>query len=75
MSAYLLAGANRGIGLELLRQAAKTGEKVFACVRNSFGAAQLQSLAASSVGRVRLIEMDAAELIDIVRMTRSVGRW
>jgi NAD(P)-dependent dehydrogenase (short-subunit alcohol dehydrogenase family) len=58
MSAYLITGANRGIGLELVRQAAETGEKVFACVRNPSAAQALQEIASQSAGRVRVIEMD-----------------
>lgn len=60
MSAYLITGANRGIGLELARQAAATGETVFACARDPGGAGALHELAESSGGRVRVIELDVA---------------
>lgn len=58
MSAYCITGANRGIGLELVRQAAASGARVFACARNPAGSAELQRLAADSDGRVRVIELD-----------------
>ena len=60
MSAFLITGANRGIGLELVRQAAATGEKVFACARNPSAAEELLEIASASGGRVRVIEMDVA---------------
>jgi NAD(P)-dependent dehydrogenase (short-subunit alcohol dehydrogenase family) len=60
MSAYLITGANRGIGLELARQAVATGETVFACARNPASASALQELAKSAGGRVRVIELDVA---------------
>lgn len=60
MSAYLITGANRGIGLELARRAAATGETVFACARNPASADALNDLASKSGSRVRVIEMDVA---------------
>ncbi len=61
MSSYLITGANRGIGLELARQAAAAGGHVFACVRNPSAASDLQSLADKSDGRVRIIKMDVGD--------------
>ncbi len=61
MSSYLITGANRGIGLELVRQAAAAGATVFACVRNPSAAQDLQDLADKSDGRVRVIKMDVGD--------------
>ena len=44
----LITGANRGIGLEFVRQYAAAGCRVFACCREPHNAAALASLAASS---------------------------
>ena len=44
MSRILVTGANRGIGLEFVRQYAEAGEKVIACCRNPATADDLQAL-------------------------------
>ena len=72
MGAYLITGANRGIGLELVRQAAETAEPVFACVRNVTGATELQLLAGKSGGRVRIIEMDVGREASIAAAAAQV---
>lgn len=61
MSGYLITGANRGIGLELTRQAAQTGERIFACTRHPDAADALQELAKLSGGRVRVVAMDVGD--------------
>lgn len=61
MSSYLITGANRGIGLELVRQTAAKGERVFACVRNPSAARDLKGIADGSDGRVRIIKMDVGD--------------
>lgn len=73
MSAYLITGANRGIGLELARQAAATGEQVFACARNPASADTLHDLANKSDGRVRVIEMDVASEASIAAAARHLA--
>ena len=47
MTTYLITGANRGIGLEMTRQALERGEHVIATCRNPDDAAQLSSLSGS----------------------------
>ncbi len=66
MSSYLITGANRGIGLELVRQAAAAGENVFACVRNPSAAQDPQALAARSGGRVHVVTMDVGDEASIM---------
>ena len=59
MPTYLITGANRGIGLELVRQLAGRGDVVVATVRDRARAADLDDLAART-GRVTVAELDAA---------------
>lgn len=61
MSAYLITGANRGIGLELARQCAASGESVFACARKPDEAVALAELVRESGGRVRIVQMDVGD--------------
>lgn len=44
MTTFLITGANRGIGLELTRQAAARGDRVLACCRSPQSALELQAL-------------------------------
>lgn len=48
MTTVLVTGANRGLGLEFVRQYAADGAKVFACARKPDGADALQQLAKSN---------------------------
>lgn len=51
----LIAGASRGIGLEMARQAAARGDRVIASARSAEGAAALESVAA------QVLEMDVTD--------------
>ena len=54
MSTVLITGANRGIGLEHVRQYAATGAQVIACCRDPNAADELQAIAAAYPGKVRV---------------------
>lgn len=60
MRTVLITGANRGIGLELSRQYAHEAI-VVACCRKPEKANDLNSLAASSSGRVRVSSLDVTD--------------
>ncbi len=64
MSTLLVTGANRGIGLELVRQYASDNQRVIACCRNPDDAAELTALA--QVHEVTIQPLDVAnfEAID-----------
>ena len=60
----LITGANRGIGLELVNQFAKSGWQVLACCRNPANASELQSLS----GQNPNIEIHALDVTDYKQM-------
>ena len=57
----LVTGANRGIGLEFVRQYSAKGWRVIATTRDPAGARELQAIAGASGGRV------AVERLDVTR--------
>jgi NAD(P)-dependent dehydrogenase (short-subunit alcohol dehydrogenase family) len=58
MTTVLVTGANRGIGLELVRQYAADGAEVIACARDLEAATALSSLAREAGRRVRPMALD-----------------
>ena len=57
----LITGANRGIGLEMTRQAAAAGHQVTAACRKPDKADELNALAADSGGRITVIGMEVRD--------------
>lgn len=60
----LITGANRGIGLEYVRQYAESGSQVYATVRDPAQATSLQQLAAE-YSNVVLLTLDVADITTI----------
>lgn len=73
MTTVLITGANRGIGLALAQQYAASGAEVIGCCREPAKADILKELAASSGGRVRLIQLDVADEGSIASLRRTLG--
>jgi len=73
MTTTLITGANRGIGLELVRQYAADGWQVFAAARNPANAAELQQLAQEFTGRVQVLIMDVTNTQSIKAAAAQVG--
>lgn len=73
MKTVLITGANRGIGLALTHQYAASGAKVVAACRNPASAEELQKLANSFSGRVRVIPLDVADEASITSLKDTLG--
>ena len=73
MANVLITGANRGIGLELIRVYAEAGDRVFAFCRSPEAADKLNSLAGSSAGKVRVHAMDVGDGQSIAQAAKAVG--
>ncbi len=58
----LITGANRGIGLEMVRYAMEQGWRVFACCRNPHNAEKLFNIAKLSNGQISVHIADMLEL-------------
>jgi len=69
MPTVLITGANRGLGLEFCRQYAQAGWVVLAACRDPFGAAALQTLAAShrdlSIHRLDVADFDHVDRLAV----------
>ena len=65
MSAVLVTGASRGLGLEFARQYAADGWKVYAACRRPDEASALGQLAAKSGGRVEVIALDVTDTASV----------
>ena len=67
MGTWLVTGANRGIGLEYVRQLASAGETVIATARNPAEAAELAKLAEAN-DRVRLEALDLEDRASVIAL-------
>jgi NAD(P)-dependent dehydrogenase (short-subunit alcohol dehydrogenase family) len=65
MTDVLVTGANRGIGLEFVRQYKAQGARVYACCRTPEKADDLNRIAQSSKGKVTLHRLDVTSEDDI----------
>lgn len=72
MTTILITGANRGIGLEFVRQYADAGATIHACARKPAEAAALADIAAKSGGRVQVHALDVADFAAIDSLARDL---
>ncbi|MGJ0535112.1 MAG: SDR family oxidoreductase [Methylocystis sp.] len=72
MPTLLITGANRGLGLEFVKQYAAAGWRVLACCRMPATAENLQALSDASQGRVTLHALDVADLSDIDALAQQL---
>ncbi len=73
MPTYLITGANRGIGLELARQAAARGARVFATCRDPAHAEELQNAAAASDGKIEIFELEVTSDDSLTALKTRIG--
>lgn len=72
MPTALITGANRGLGLEFVRQYAQDGWRVHACCRDPRAATELAALAGGSKGAVQVHALDVADFAQIERLARAL---
>jgi NAD(P)-dependent dehydrogenase (short-subunit alcohol dehydrogenase family) len=73
VNTVLITGANRGLGLEFVRQYAADGWRVIAACRDPGAAGELNRLAAASGGRIALIALDVSDLGSVSAAAQSLG--
>lgn len=61
MASLLITGANRGIGLEFVRQYLENGDRVYATCRNPDGAKELQELKSSYPDELEIVKLDVED--------------
>lgn len=69
----LITGANRGIGLEMARQYAADGWRVYACCRQPERAPALSRLAADTAGRLSVHPLDVTNAAQVAALSAVLG--
>jgi NAD(P)-dependent dehydrogenase (short-subunit alcohol dehydrogenase family) len=72
MAVAFITGANRGIGLALVKAYAGRRDKAFAAVRHASDRAELDAYAAAHPNWVEVIEMDVSDAAEIGRARRKL---
>lgn len=73
MAQYLITGANRGLGLEFVRQLLARGDRVVAACRHTARASELNQFSGEHPGRLKVLPLDIAEPRSIAELVREVG--
>ena len=69
----LVTGANRGLGLEFVKQYAEAGATVYACCRGLQSANGLREVSQASGGKVSLHALDVANPASIAALAKDFG--
>lgn len=72
MAVVLITGANRGIGLALVKAYAGRRDKVIACVRATSDRDALDAVVAAAPKWIEVIEMDVSDPMEIARTRRRL---
>lgn len=73
MKTIMITGANRGIGIELVKQYAANADRVLACCRQPQSADNLQQIASDSDGRVLIYPLDVTRAQDVEKLKKEIG--
>lgn len=73
MAQYLITGANRGLGLEFVRQLLARGDRVIAACRHAARASELNQFSGEYPGRLKVLPLDVADPRSITELVREVG--
>jgi NAD(P)-dependent dehydrogenase (short-subunit alcohol dehydrogenase family) len=69
MTTILITGANRGIGLEFVKQYAAEGADIIACCREPAKAADLKAI----TGKVRVMKLDVGDAASVDALKKELG--
>lgn len=73
MRRVVVTGANRGLGLEFVRQLAARGHDIVAGVRQPKTADALNKLASKSAGRITVVRLDVGDPEDVAAAALHIG--
>ena len=73
MPHYLITGANRGLGLEFVRQLLARGDAVTACCREPSTATELHALGQSAGDRFKTLALDVTDASVIAKLPDQLG--
>ena len=68
MQTILITGANRGLGLEMVKQYLQAGWHVIACCRTPRKARELAALANSATGQLTILGLDVQQVKQVQRL-------
>ncbi|MDR0997849.1 MAG: SDR family NAD(P)-dependent oxidoreductase, partial [Treponema sp.] len=68
---YLISGANRGLGLELVREGARLGIEIIAACRSR--GEELSALAGAHPALIRIVSMDVADTRSVEEASREIA--
>jgi len=72
MAQFLVTGANRGLGIEFVRQLLARGDRVIACCRHVARASELNRLSGEYPGHLKVLPLDVAEPRSIGELAREI---
>ena len=74
MATIIITGANRGLGLEFVRQYLNEGEHtIFACCRRPYAAVELQKLVDDHPQQVKMQALDVDDLAQIDALAQALS--
>lgn len=74
MRRVVVTGANRGLGLEFVRQLAAGGDEVVATARDPKRATELNTVARESSGRIGVVALDVTDAASVGAAAQAVGK-